>query len=330
MIIIVYNEEDRIGPKIANCMELEYPEEMIEICVVSDGSTDGTNGILRDAGGIVYIEDTENHGKPYQINRAVEATGNEILLFSDARQMYGPQSLRKLVANFRDPDVGCVSGELVFGSTADHTGGSIGLYWTYEKLLRKAESEFDSTLGATGAIYAVRRGLFAPIPEDTILDDIEIPLQAFRKGYRVVFEPEAVAFDTVTTDIGDEFRRKVRTLAGNFQLFRRNMWLMNPLKNRIFFQTVSHKLFRLLIPYALITVAVTSAISPGTAFKLFFWSQILCYIAGIAALTFEGIRRVRLVNLILVFMTLNAASVTALFHYLGGKSSVRWRREDRP
>ncbi len=326
MIIVVFNEEKTIGKKLSNCRELDYPQELLTICVVSDGSTDSTNGILLGEKGIVYIEDAENHGKPHQINKAVKLSDSEVIVFSDVRQMYRPDALRHLVRNFQDPRVGCVSGELVFYLPDDHTGGNIGLYWRYEKALRRAESRVDSTLGATGAIYAVRRELIEPIPDDTILDDVEIPLQAVRRGYRAVFEPEAIAYDNASSRIEEEFRRKVRTLAGNFQLFARHLWLLNPFKNRIFFQSVSHKLFRLLVPYALILVYVTSVIIGSPLSRPLFWIQTACYLIGLVSLVTGAMRNNRLVNIISLFLSLNSASVVALFMFISGRANVRWRR----
>lgn len=325
IIIVAFNEERYILEKLENCMALDYPAELLTICVVSDGSTDGTAGILRGRSGILFMEDDENRGKPSQINRAVEATESEIIVFSDVRQLYEPDALRRLAADFDDQEVGSVSGELLFRPPSGQTARSISLYWRYEKLLRKAESRIDSTLGATGAIYAVRRELFEPIRGDTILDDVEIPLKAFRKGYRVKFEPAAVAYDAASSEIGAEFRRKVRTLAGNFQLFGRNPWLLNPFKNRIFFQAVSHKLFRLFIPYAMAVLLVSTGGMKGAAFTALFWLQVAFYAAGAAALAAAGLRRNRLANFIAVFLSLNAASVAALFRYPSKKYDARWK-----
>ncbi len=329
MIIVAFNEETRIEAKLANCRELDYPAELLEICVVSDGSTDGTADILRARNDIVFIEDPENHGKPHQLNKAMSRAESEVLVFSDTRQMYDPAALRRLVGNFMDDRVGCVSGELVFMTPEDPTGGHIGLYWTYEKILREAESRVDSTLGVTGAIYAIRRELAAPLPADTILDDIEIPLGAFRGGYRVIFEPGARAFDTPSTKLDAEFRRKTRTLAGNYQLFARNPWLLVPWKNRIFIQAVSHKFFRLLVPWAMLMVLMTSSRLEGTAFAVIFWGQVIAYGLGIAALKSGGLRKNRLVSFISVFLTLNAAAVAGLFRYLTGTADVRWKSADK-
>lgn len=327
LIVVVYNEEHRVEAKLQNCRELDYPRHLLTICFVSDGSIDATNEILGRHRDIEFITDEINRGKPYQLNRAVRRSESEIVAFSDVRQLFEPDAIRKLVRNFQRGEIGTVSGELTFHRPDDHTGKSIGLYWSYEKVLRKAESRVDSTLGVTGAIYAIRRTLFEPIPDDTILDDVEIPLRGFRRGGRVIFEPEAVAFDTAVTEIGMEFQRKVRTLAGNFQLFARNPWLMNPFANRIFLQSISHKLFRLLIPYALLATLVTSGIHSSAYMKTFFWIQLLLYLCGVLALLSPAMRKNRLLNFISVFLTLNAASVVALYKTVFKKTDARWRKD---
>jgi cellulose synthase/poly-beta-1,6-N-acetylglucosamine synthase-like glycosyltransferase len=247
------------------------------------------------------------------------------VVFSDVRQKYSKDALKKLAASFNDPRIGAVSGELRLGETDASTSRNIGLYWRYEKAIRKAEAAIDSTLGATGAIYAIRRELFQPIPEDTILDDIEIPLRILRRGYRVTFESDAVAYDDSSSDMAREWKRKARTLAGNFQLFSRNTWLFDPAQNRIFVQTISHKFFRLLVPYALLVILFTSATLHSPWYRLFFVAQILGYISGLAALNFNMLKRSRLVNFISVFIILNAAAVAGLYLFAFRKTDVKWK-----
>ena len=327
MIIVAYNEEKNILRKIENCRELDYPKELLDICVVSDGSTDGTNKILLSQPDIHTIIDNENRGKPYQINRAIRETVSDVVLFADSRQIFEVDSLRMLVGNFSDPKIGAVSGELVFVSPEYHTERNIGLYWKYEKILRKAESDVDSTLGVTGAIYAIRRELFMPIPDDTILDDVEIPLHILWKGFRVILEPKAHALDLASSDIKLEFRRKSRTLTGNFQLFTRNLWILSPIKNRIFIQSLSHKLFRLVIPYALLLLLITSLASGRSLYRFFFVIQAICYITSAAGLLSSALRQNRVVNFLSVFITLNAASVVALYNHLFRGIDARWHKQ---
>lgn len=326
LIIVVYNEEGNIEAKLRNCGELDYPKELLTVCFVSDGSTDGTNGILENRDDILFIRDERNLGKPSRLNGVLERCTSGIVVFSDVRQIYREDAIMRLVENFDDPAIGAVSGELVFRDAAGSTERNIGLYWTYEKMIRRAESDIDSTLGATGAIYAIRRELAGPIPPDTVLDDIEIPLQAFKKGYRVIFEPDAVAYDTAVSEIKREFVRKTRTLAGNFQLFSRNRWLFNPFRNRIFLQTISHKFFRLLVPYAMVILLASSYLQGGIAYRVFFAVQVLGYLLGCAALLSAAMRRIRPANLASVFISLNAASVVALYLFVFRRIDVRWKR----
>ena len=160
-------------------------------------------------------------GKAAVLNDVVPRASGAIVVLADARQRFEPDTVRALTRPFADPAVGAVSGELILTETPDGptVGRGVGVYWRYEKLIRKSESRVDSTVGATGAIYAIRRELFEPIPEDTLLDDVLIPLRIVRRGYRVLFEPAARAWDRVAASAGEELARKVRTLAGNFQLF---------------------------------------------------------------------------------------------------------------
>src|SRR6185436_20915177 len=174
----------------------------------------------------------------------------DIVLFADARQRFESSALRALVADFNDPSVGAVSGELMLEAAEGgaRAGQGAALYWRYEKLIRSAESQTDSTVGATGAIYAIRRSLFVPIPDDTLLDDVLIPLRIVQQGYRVIFEPAARALDRTSETDRQEFGRKARTIAGTFQLFSRERWLFDPRRNRLWFATMSHKGLRLLLP----------------------------------------------------------------------------------
>jgi biofilm PGA synthesis N-glycosyltransferase PgaC len=326
MIIVVRNEEKRVLEKLDNCHSLDYPDQLLEICFVSDGSTDKTNELLSPHGDITFIQETEHRGKPAQINNAISQTDGELVVFSDVRQKYREDALLKLARNFNDPNTGAVSGELHLDQSGTSTSKNIGLYWKYEKMIRKAEARIDSTLGVSGAIYAIRRELFEPIPEDTILDDIEIPLAILRKGYRVTFDPDAAAYDISFSEISREWNRKVRTLAGNFQLFSRNHWLFNPRKNRIFVQAVSHKFFRLLVPYALLIILFTSAILSGIGYKIFFSAQLIAYFLGLTTFVFKGFRSIRLINFISVFLSLNCAAVAALYKYSFKKTDARWKK----
>ena len=269
VILAARNEAARLPARLANLLDLRYPGKR-DIIVVSDGSTDGTEDVLRaflrdhDELDVRVISITGG-GKPLALNAGVEAATGEILVFADARQRFSPSALVELVANFQDPRVGGVTGELMLDcetgeGTESTIGDGVGLYWKYEKWLRRNESAVWSTLGATGAVYALRRSLWRPLPANTLLDDVLAPMRAVMMGYRIVFEERAMAFDRAAADAGAESRRKTRTLAGNYQILAQEPRLLLPFVNPVWLQYVSHKVGRLLVPWALVTAFVSSAL----------------------------------------------------------------------
>jgi cellulose synthase/poly-beta-1,6-N-acetylglucosamine synthase-like glycosyltransferase len=300
VVIAARNEEKNIEQRIRNLIDQDYPIDKIEIIVVSDGSYDNTHGIVEQLASelndratgqdnfLRLLSYSPSRGKPFSINTGVAATNGEIVVFTDCRQRFSKDAVRHLVNNFNDEDVGCVSGELVFEEThGSSIQAEMGAYWRFEKWLRRLESKTGSVPGATGAIYAIRKKLFRPIPEQTLLDDVLIPLNIAIQGYRVIFDSEAVAFDTVSKDLSQEKRRKIRTLAGNWQLLIMQPNLMNPLKNPLWIKFLSHKIFRLLVPYCLIALLVTSiclrnlsSIFVLMAFALFFIIAFLPPLSG--------------------------------------------------
>ncbi len=341
VIISAYNEGKVIEAKLRNLLNQEYPEDKLEVIVVSDGSTDDTDIIVQRFPDprVKLIKLSDRRGKPRALNIGVSRAKGEIILFSDSRQLYARNSIKEIVANFNDKSVGAVSGELhlvkkLDGQTEDldEATESIGFYWKYEKLLRKLESKIDSAVGATGAIYAIRRELFHPIAEDTILDDVLIPMYVVLQGYRVIFEPKAKAFDLITPDPKREFTRKVRTLSGNFQLFLRFKELYNPFKNRILFQMISHKIFRLLIPFALISVFILNVllISAVSLYKITLITQLFFYLLALSG-HFAPHRSSKLWSILSiprVFLMLNTAVMVGLYRYIVGKQKVTWDKAD--
>ncbi|HET6554387.1 MAG TPA: glycosyltransferase family 2 protein [Dyella sp.] len=261
VIIVVHDAGRCIQAKLANLDTLNYPPEQIEIIVACDGCTDSTARLVRGCGDprVRLLEFPERRGKAACLNDAVAAARGKVLLLTDARQKLAPLALRELVANLADPLVGAASGELLLSDA--ETGFALGVdaYWHYEKLIRRSESACGSTIGVTGAIYAMHRDLFQPLPPGTVLDDVLVPMRVAARGYRVVFEPRALAWDRVTQQPVEERQRKIRTLAGNCQLIQLAPWLLSPVKNPLWLRFVSHKLLRLLAPWLLLALAVTSA-----------------------------------------------------------------------
>ena len=262
-VVAVRNEAPRLSYRIANLLEQVYPHR-IEIIVVSDGSTDGTRDAVAPFGDRVHLIELPRGGKPQALNAGVAAAHGEVILFADARQLFAPDAVLALTANFSDPDVGAVTGELMLDCAQDDVREStvaegLGLYWTYEKWMRRHESHVWSTLGATGAIYAMRHSLWRPLPPQTLLDDVLAPMRAVLQGKRVIFEERARAFDRVASDGAAESRRKTRTLAGNYQILALEPRLLIPVVNPVWLQYISHKLGRLIVPWALVTALVSNA-----------------------------------------------------------------------
>ena len=258
VLLPVHNGGAWLENKLTSLMALNGADLIQEIIVISDGSTDTTEAIARSWAdrGVRLISITRS-GKAAALNAGMSEARGEVLLFTDVRQPLAPDALLSLLSCFGDPSVGVVSGELILPAGNTREQAAIGLYWRYEKWIRRRLSSIDSILGATGAIYAMRRELARPLPLNTLLDDVHLPLFAFFAGYRIVFDDRALAFDTVS-DLTTEFRRKVRTLGGNYQLLMRFPALLHPRRNRMWFHFVSHKLARLLLPFALLAIAVSS------------------------------------------------------------------------
>jgi len=320
IVIAARNEGARLQARLHNLLDLDYPPNRRQIIVASDGSTDDTLEQLAAFGDTVDVVAMPPGGKALALNAAVARARHDIIVFADARQVFAPDALGQLTTPFADAAVGAVTGELLLdcesalfsNRRADADGrrehaapphgaaverrlqpdrrrsvstiaDGVGVYWRYEKELRRLESAIWSTLGATGAIYAMRRTLWRPLPPDTILDDVLAPMRVVLAGYRVVFNDAARAFDRAAVDADAESRRKVRTLAGNYQILRLEPRLLLPWRNPVWWQYLSHKVGRLLVPYAwLAAFAANIVLADGSV-----WYQLLLA-AQIAFLLLAG------------------------------------------
>lgn len=262
IVVAVHDGERYLRAKLANLRQLDYPSELVEIVLVCDGCHDGTVGMARRSTDprLTVIEHPERRGKAECLNDAVAASTGDVLLFTDIRQRLSPVALRELVANLGDPTVGAVGGELHMENVRTGFAQGVDFYWRYEKTIRHAESLSGSTIGVSGALYAMRRSLFRPLPPGTVLDDVLVPMRVAAQGKRVVFEPRAMAWDQPSQMPEDERRRKIRTLAGNFQLMQLAPWLLAPWSNPLWFRFVSHKVLRLLAPWLIVALTVSSGL----------------------------------------------------------------------
>jgi len=329
IIMVVRNEEGALPRKLSNLGRLNYPPERLEFVVVSDGSSDRTAEILLEAAKderFHILVSREPEGKACRLNEALAVAKGEIAVFMDARQEIERDALRLLLENFADSTVGCVSGELMLGDAASGEAEKrMGIYWRMEKKIRALESASGSVVGATGALYAARCSLLVPIPAETILDDVLLPLHVLRQGARVVFDGRARAWDDPDLGAEKEFRRKVRTLTGNYQLLRIAPWVLSP-TNPIRFRFVSHKLLRLAVPFALAALLVASAAISEPLYRAAFALQLAFYALSLFALAKQPRGPLaRVANAALALIVLNTAAVVAFANFVTGRKQV-WIR----
>jgi cellulose synthase/poly-beta-1,6-N-acetylglucosamine synthase-like glycosyltransferase len=332
VVLAVHNEERTIGLRLKELVEQIARHDLSgEVIVVSDGSTDRTIEVTRaytQEDGLVpvrMIALSKNVGKAAALTAGCQAARSEIIAMADARQTWSSDALPRLLENFNDEEVGAVSGELVVESEPG-VMASVGLYWRYEKWLRRREALVHSSVGLTGAICAVRRELFRPIPVGTLLDDVYWPLQVAMQGYRVVFDTRARAFDRLPARVSAEFRRKVRTLSGNFQLLVRLPDALLPWRNPVWVALVSHKLARLAIPWAWLAALGLSAIAGGSIYSLLFVAQLAVTMVGLAGLCPAVARRSRVVSAAGSLLILNVAAACSLLVWLSGRASRTWTK----
>jgi poly-beta-1,6-N-acetyl-D-glucosamine synthase len=330
IVVVVHNEQARIRAKIDTCLAQDYPAHLLRIVVVSDGSTDTTAAQVQACTDprVTWMPCPQRRGKAACLNDALAACTEEIVVLTDARQMLNTQAVRYLVENLSDNTVGAVSGELMLVQD-DMTSFSEGVdaYWRYEKFIRQKEAALHSAPGVTGALYAIRRSCFIPIAANTILDDVAIPMQAVRAGYRVVFDSRAHAYDRPSQSAAQERARKVRTLAGNYQLLAMMPWLVLPWANPIWVQFMSHKILRLVAPFAMLALLLAHMVlAIGSAgYALLLVAHILGYCLALWGQKIPSLAHMRLIKLASAFVLLNSYAVLGLWQFLCGREGHLWQ-----
>lgn len=332
LVIAAYREEAVILQRLNNALLTDYPADRFEIVIGVDGNEDLTGELVS------HINDPRirlrqfpvRRGKPSVLNDCIPDAKGDIVVLSDANTDLHPQAIRRLVAHFKDPSVGGVVGQLVLVDS--QTGlNNDGLYWQYENYLKHQEGRLGALLGANGAIYAIRRERFAPIPPNTIVDDLLIGMQVHLRGERLVFESEAVATEETATSIADEFGRRARIGAGAFQSLIWLYPLLNPLRGRIAFTFWSHKVLRWVCPLLLIGALVSNLILCSHPF---YWVMLSCqigfYAMAVLGLTATKDKSVsRFSRVAGLFVGVNAALLVGLQRFLRNSQGSCWKRTDR-
>lgn len=334
LLIAAHNEESSIGAKLENSLALDYPPERLEIVVVADGCSDRTCAIVRGFAerGVVLVEQTPRQGKASALNLGLQHVHGEIVLFSDANAMYRPEVPRLLVRHFADPAVGMASGvKCVVGP--DGAGKGEGLYWRYEGLLKRLDSRLSSAMGATGEIFAMRRTLWTPVPPDTIIEDFAISMGLVRAGHRVVYDPAAISEEPPSPSIEEEFKRKVRIVAGAWQAIVRMWPLLLPRLGWTWFQYVSHRVLRwIVVPWLLpLLLLANVALSIGSPlYASLLDAQLLFYALAIAG--YWAQRRGACPKLLYVpfyFAFLNFSAQAGAVRYFRRAQPVTWEKVQR-
>lgn len=345
LLIAAYNERQVISKKLENSLELDYPRQKLQILVAADGSNDGTDAIVMTYAhrGIELSYQPERRGKMAAINRAMEAVRGEILLMSDANNMYTPETLRALVAPFADPTVGAVGGAKRVLSGDGSLGDSEGAYWKYESWIKKQETRLGCVTAAAGEANALRRSLYIPPPRDIINDDFYLLMSVIKQGYRAIYTSQAISYERVSASATDEIERRTRMVAGRYQAMSRSGDFLPLNQPQIIWQVVSHKFMRPMVPFFMIFAflgSVLSLIWPGDSFltlgfpwnQLFFALQLLFY-----ALAWFGGRFDRknagpigkALYMITFLVNSNFAALQGFFRFLTRQQKTEWKRAQR-
>jgi cellulose synthase/poly-beta-1,6-N-acetylglucosamine synthase-like glycosyltransferase len=336
VVVAAHNEAAGIGTKVENLLGLEYPRDLLEVVVASDGSDDGTNGIVaahiadgRSAAARLRLLELPRCGKAAALTQAVEKARGEILVFSDANSLYASDAIRAIVRPFADPAIGGVAGDQRYLSGEASEGAGERGYWSFDRFLKAEESRAGNVISATGAIYAIRRSLFAEVRPD-VTDDFYVSTGVIEQGRRLVFEPLAVAYEPVSASAGAEFSRKVRVMTRGLRGVVARRRLLNPVRYGFYaIQLLSHKLLRRLMVLPLAMLLVTSALlwDRGVGYRVLTVAQAALYAAGIAGIALGGTRLGRWKPLAVpaFFCLVNAASVVAVWNVLTGRRIERWQ-----
>jgi cellulose synthase/poly-beta-1,6-N-acetylglucosamine synthase-like glycosyltransferase len=330
LIISAYNEEKVIRRKIENSLQLSYPRERLEIIVVSDASTDDTDAIVRQysRNNVKLVRMDQRGGKTVGLNTAVLKASGDIIIFSDANAMYRPTAVFKLVRHFADPEIGFVTGESVYTQDILATARDTeDIYWNYERKLKLMESRIGSMVGADGAIYAVRKNLYSTLKSDAINDFVN-PLMIVMKGYRGVYDMEAVCYEDAAGEFLKEFSRKRRIVNRSWHGLMSVKEILNPLQYGFFaLKVISHKMLRWIMPFILVAIFLLSAaLSAGSAFfKFVLILQLLFYLVAAIGYNYRNKKKINfLIALPFYFCLVNFAAASGIIDSFRGKIAVTW------
>jgi len=355
LLITAYNEEACLQGKLDNALELHYPIEKLQILVANDGSEDHTLEIAQSYAnkGVELSHQSTRQGKMAAMNRAMDLARGEIVVFSDANNLYEPGTLRALISPFSDPMVGCVGGARHIIKGEDSLSESEGLYWKYESFINEQETRLGSCITASGDIFAIRRSLYEPAPKGIINDDFYLAMRLLRRGYRFIYSPQARSFERISLTAKDEITRRTRITAGRYQALGMSPQLLPINRPLLIWQIISHKFFRLFIPFAMLgaLIANLTALFPASEqqssslFQLslpFNWifvvlQSIFYLMAWVGNKTKPAGKIGKILYLPTFLVNSNLAALQGFIRFSSGNQTALWKRvrragegEDRP
>ncbi len=332
VLMSAHNEEEVIQAKVKNTLASDYPSDRFEFLIGLDAPTDSTADLLSPMqfGQLRVTHFEDRRGKLAVLTSLAEQTTAEILVITDANTSLDSNCIRSLVRHFVDPRVGAVSGEEKRVASLGSDPAAEALYWRYESALKLLENRLDCTMGGNGSVLAVRRSLFRP-EKQTIIEDFQIPLEIRLRGYRVIYDPEALAVEEIAPNLSAQFARRVRIGTGNYQTLFANLQCLNPLKGMLAFCFFSHRVLRWLAPLLLLIALGCSALMAGHgSFTMLLTAQCVFYASACLGYLFKKWRKpVRLFALPLHFCSMNLAMLLGLLRYLSGEQKLTWASTPR-
>lgn len=338
LVVAAYNEEAFIEEKIKNSLNLKYPGGKLKLLFVTDGSTDKTVDIIKNYPQIQLLHQSDRAGKIAAVHRAMTFVNTEIVVFTDANTFLNPEAIINICRHYTDESIGCVAGEkrVHFDESADASAAGEGFYWKYESTLKKWDAELYSVVGAAGELFSVRRLLYQDVPADTVLDDFMISMLIAKKGYRIVYEPDAFAIETASENVTEELKRKIRIAAGGIQSILRLKSLLLPFRFPLLsFQYISHRVLRWTVtPFLLILMFVLNVLivlqTAAAFYVVILGAQAIFYLLAVAGMVMEK-RQIRIKALFIpyYFCVMNYAVLMGIVRYFSKKQSAVWERAQR-
>ena len=339
LFVTAFNEKEIIADKVKNSLNLNYPKEKLELVWVTDGSDDGSEELLKSFPEVKVFHENQRKGKIHAMQRGIQFVNSPIVIFCDANTMLAEESVLEVVKLLSQEDVGCVAGEkrIWVNHNDKAVGAGEGAYWKYESFIKKMESEVNSTMGAAGELFAIKRALFDPIKEDSILDDFTISLNIAKKGFKIKYAPKATAFERSSLNINEEMKRKVRIANGGFQTTFRMMGLLNVFKHGFLsVQYVSHKILRwFLVPLALpvillLNLSLQFTFPLSQLYTLLIFAQLGFYFFAFIGWALRNKKIKQKVLFVPYYLCMmNYCIILGLFKYLEGRNNVVWEKAQR-